>query len=84
MTTKSESLPGKIRKRGPVPSGDSRAEIERRSKLKGREKRQESGLVDLKASVTKEVRDELAELKNSWGLSNMGQVIERIVKDYKK
>ncbi|MCC7684707.1 hypothetical protein [Janthinobacterium sp. FW305-128] len=84
MAIKSESLTRKIRKRGPAPSGDSRAEIEKRSKQKGREKRQESGLVDLKGSVTKEVRDELAALKETWGLSNIGQVIEKMVKDYKK
>lgn len=84
MTTKTEPPFKKSGKRGPAPSGETRAEIEKRSKLKSRVRREDDGLVDLKAHVTKDTRDQLAAMKETWCLSNIGQVIERIVKDYQK
>lgn len=84
MTTKTAPPFKKSGTRGPVPSGETRAEIERRSKLKSRARREEVGLVDLKAHVTTETRNQLTAMKEAWGLSNIGQVIEKIVMDYKK
>lgn len=84
MTVKNELVLKNKGRRGPAPSGESRAEIERRSKLKLREKQADEGLVSIKAVVKEATRDELAALKSMWQVDNIGQVIERMLADYKK
>lgn len=84
MKIQPESLGKDKRKRGPAPSGDSRAEIERRSKLKLREKQADDGLVSIKAVVKMATRNELSAMKTAWQLDNIGQVIEKMLADHKK
>lgn len=87
MTTNSESPVKQTGKRGPAPSGETRAEIEKRSAKKVRAKRYESGLVDLKTYVRAETRSSLLALKKEMGLSNLGEVVDELVKnrdEYKK
>lgn len=83
MPTEPEKSPEPLGRRGRVPSGESRSDIEKRSAKKLRDKRYESGLVDLKTYVTAETREHLLSLKKELGVSNLGEVVEELLKNYK-
>lgn len=68
-------------KPGPKPSGESRATIVSRAVSTHRNRQtDELGLAKLQCFVKSETRDELATLKKSMGLENIGQVIDALVK----
>lgn len=70
-------------KPGPKPSGESRATIVSRAVSTHRARQMdELGLAKLQCFVKASTRDELATLKKSMGVENIGQVIDELVKQH--
>lgn len=68
-------------KPGPKPSGESRATIVSRAVSTHRSRQtSERAMAKLQCFVKATTRDELASLKKSMGLENIGQVIDALVK----
>lgn len=70
------------KKRGPKPSGVSRAEIQARASKLAREKQLSRGLVEMKTFVTPETKAKLADLKIDMGKLTVGEVIDELIKIY--
>ena len=70
-------------KRGPVPSGDTRSEIERRSAKKIRQQKIDAGLLEIKTFVTEDTKATLQIIKQEIGLGSLGEVIDYLAKSWK-